>query len=387
MPEAGKPLTLREKIAALKRKVGEGTKNTESKEDMQRTKADNIKRHKREKMEMAKAAAAEENRLKEGWELVADKLKTVIEWSLLGIKVQREKLFEDINYTEWLVDVGSEGKFVARMLSNSKESKKLRNVLQLDQEREYAFQSAAGRYGVGLVSPHFIPPIVLHRYKAEVVNISSLESDTSFRELATFLRRFHGMEHTGLTRFFSLNAFIEIQDMISAIKKDSTLFEKVEGIKEISINKMTEVIDQFSEILGNHHADDLSKQYVCHNMLSVNCFKKFIQPGKPASLYLTNFQFASVGDRYYDLACCSYLSKFTDDSDTVFLRIYFEEEGPLKNRQIACFRLLKRVAMFRTALYSLLLGDYTDAETRLKEFQAVVDDSDFARYIGEELIS
>eukprot|EP01060_Flectonema_neradi_P006456 TRINITY_DN14366_c0_g1_i1.p1 TRINITY_DN14366_c0_g1~~TRINITY_DN14366_c0_g1_i1.p1 ORF type:complete len:407 (+),score=81.41 TRINITY_DN14366_c0_g1_i1:56-1222(+) len=388
MPEPTKPQSLREKIAALKRKVGEETGSVKSKEEMQRAKAANIKRQKQERKEMAKAADEEEKRPKAGWEVVAQKLKTVIEWELQGITVSKEQLREDIHYAEWLVKVGTDGKFVARILRGTSLSNKVRAVLHLDQEREFAFQSAAGRYGVGFVSPHFVPPIVMHRSLPEAVPLSSLESDVPLRQTALFIRRLHKMEHTGLTRFFKANVFIEIQDMIAEIKNNSDLSKRVSELEGVDFEKMTEVIGQFAEILGNNHVDDLSKEYVCHNFLLGSHFHKVPQPGGASpSLYLTNFQFASLGDRYYDLACCSYLNDFSDDTDTVFLKLYFEEEGLVKPRQTACFRLLKRVSMFWSALHSLLVGDVSKSETQLRAFQQVVDDSDFARYIGEELIS
>ncbi len=102
----------------------------------------------------------------------------------------------------------------------------------------------------------------------------------------------------------------------------------------------------------------------CHNdLLAAN----FIAGA--GRIWIVDWEYAGMGDRYFDLANLSINSDFAEADDERLLEAYFEE--PPTPRRFACLKLMRLMSDFREAMWGVV-------QTVLSEL-----DFDFAGYAAE----
>jgi thiamine kinase-like enzyme len=86
----------------------------------------------------------------------------------------------------------------------------------------------------------------------------------------------------------------------------------------------------------------------CHNdLLNEN----FLREAGSGRIYLLDWEYAGMGDSYFDLANLAAHHRFTDEHDALLLRAYFGEATP---RRLARLRLMKCMSDFREAMWGML---------------------------------
>eukprot|EP01063_Lacrimia_lanifica_P019914 TRINITY_DN27309_c0_g1_i1.p1 TRINITY_DN27309_c0_g1~~TRINITY_DN27309_c0_g1_i1.p1 ORF type:complete len:434 (+),score=186.37 TRINITY_DN27309_c0_g1_i1:51-1352(+) len=429
--DGGKKPSMASRLASLKRKVADrvGAASDATPEEAKRRKLEKI-RERKEAAKREERAKAEEEEAKTPAERRAEALvafirKEVLDWQMRSVRLKFPAPLTEAPdgalYRSWVLEVQGEGDFVAREFAGAFPAALLR-TLGFDLKREYAFQSLAGRVGVSFITPMHLwaepapkpaleggpaadvggelaaaaardPPaqsVILHRYHAAAQQLGSGGVRNKIVSLAELLKKLHEATPSGVAAYFPYNVFSEIMGLRAAINaavreaepKTAKYFD-ITCPADDDFEEMLTVAEQWMEILGTHHPDDLSKTYVCH--LHVGGGDVYVcGAGRDERLYLANFQHAALGDRYYDLATLSRLNGFTPSDDVVLMKTYF---GVFQERQLACFRLLRAAGSLRDALHGILSRAPPAAvAANLNAFLAVVNDEEFAAYVGEHLI-
>lgn len=103
---------------------------------------------------------------------------------------------------------------------------------------------------------------------------------------------------------------------------------------------------------------------LCHNdLLAAN----FI--GSPAGLRIVDWEYAGMGDRYFDLGNFAVNNELDGDQEEALLAAYLGE--PATAGQVAALRLMRFMSDFREAMWGVLQGTLSDIEF------------DFAEYAGK----
>jgi thiamine kinase-like enzyme len=124
----------------------------------------------------------------------------------------------------------------------------------------------------------------------------------------------------------------------------------------------------------------------CHNdLLNAN----FLDDGE---LRIVDWEYAGMGDRFFDLANLSINHDFGLDEDRILLAAYFGAERPA---DLASVRLMRVMSDFREAMWGVLQSgiselDFDFTEYATKHFNRLLQsasDSEFERYLGESVKS
>ena len=225
-------------------------------------------------------------------------------------------------------------------------------LLGIDRETERAATVAAAAAGVG-------PDVVAHRddpaclvtefVAGEVLDAAALREPARIARAAAALRAVHA--GPPLDRSFDA-------------------FEIVERYRHLTEERGGRPLDGYDELAagaaairaalgGPEHAP-----VPCHNdLLPAN----FIDDG--TRLRILDWEYAGMGDRYFDLANLSVNNGYAEDDDERLLAAYWEE--PCTPRRFAALRLMRVMSDFREAMWGTV-------QVELSEL-----DFDFAGYAAE----
>jgi thiamine kinase-like enzyme len=104
----------------------------------------------------------------------------------------------------------------------------------------------------------------------------------------------------------------------------------------------------------------------CHNdLLTAN----FIRD--PDNVWIVDWEYAGMGDRYFDLGNLSINNGFEEDDDVRLLEAYWQE--PCTGRRFAALRLMRAMSDVRESLWGVLQQSVSDL------------DFDFAAYAADHL--
>jgi len=86
----------------------------------------------------------------------------------------------------------------------------------------------------------------------------------------------------------------------------------------------------------------------CHNdLLNGN----FVRETGTGAIVVLDWEYAGMGDSYFDLANLAAQHQFGDEQDTLLLEVYF---GAVTPRRLARFKLLRCLSDFREAMWGML---------------------------------
>jgi thiamine kinase-like enzyme len=106
-------------------------------------------------------------------------------------------------------------------------------------------------------------------------------------------------------------------------------------------------------------------------------------------VWIVDWEYAGMGDRYFDLGNLSVNNEFADADDERLLEAYWGE--PCTPRRFAALRLMRAMSDVREALWGVVQGaisdldlDFADyADQHLRRLQATTADPRFERWLSD----
>jgi thiamine kinase-like enzyme len=217
-------------------------------------------------------------------------------------------------------------------------------VLGIDREAEVAATKAANVAGIAPAVVDYLPEeecMVTRFVEGRPVPAEELRDPFTLRQVATSIR----MVHQGPRFPTSFSAHRIVRDY-----HDATLARG--GTVPDAYGPALALADRIAAALRDPEHDPVP----CHNdLLTAN----FIHAG--SRVRIVDWEYAGMGDRYFDLGNLSVNNGFDEDDDHRLLEAYFGAPAP--PRRFAALRLMRLVSDFREAMWGVV--------------QAVVSDLDF----------
>lgn len=224
------------------------------------------------------------------------------------------------------IDVGGEA-FVLRIAGADTE------LLGINREYEYAANLAAGKLGIAPEVFYFIRPegyLVTRFITGRPILPEEICQPENIRRVMDVVRKIHSMpEIPG-----NFNVFRIVADYSEIARRYQVAFPK-------SFNWTIERMQAAEKALNTHPLTPCP----CHNdLLNAN----FLTNGH---LYVLDWEYAGMGDVFFDLANFSDHHKLADEQDRWLLKCYFEEVTP---SQWAHLKIMKIMSDLREATWALV---------------------------------
>ena len=229
------------------------------------------------------------------------------------------------------------------------------DLLGIDRETERAATEAAARLGVAPEVVAFIEEhgcLVTRFVPGEPVDAEELREPPCLRSIAARLRAFHDGAPPLATAFD-----------VPAIAASYLALARERGhAPPPGADEAAATARRIAAALtGPEHAP-----VPCHDdLLTAN----FIRDGD--EVWIVDWEYAGMGDRYFDLGNLSVNNGFEEDDDVRLLEAYWGE--PCTPRRFAALRLMRAMSDVREALWGVVQGALSDL------------DFDFAGYAADHL--
>ena len=240
-----------------------------------------------------------------------------------GRDLRIEPLGGGITNHNFKVDVDGEA-FVLRIAGAGTQ------LLGIDRSAEHAAARVAADLGVGPEVVDFVDGSLVTRFvEGRPVPIDEIRRPDVLRETADLLRRVHG--GPGFPATF-----------------DS--FRVVEDYRDRAAEHGVPIPDAYDEAKGRADAIERTlgpqPRTPCHNdLLNANFIRS------PDGLRVVDWEYAGMGDRFFDLANFSVNNELSDADSDVLLEAYF---GELHDEDRAQLRSMRFMSDFREAMWGVL---------------------------------
>ena len=254
------------------------------------------------------------------------------------------------------------GTFVLRMGGERTE------LLGIDRTFEHAASLRAAEAGVGPEVVAFVEPegwLVTRFIEGRRLGFEEMRAPAVIERVAEALRRFH--DGTPIPGRFDAYAVVDEYRRVAerfGVQAPAQFGEAREAAERI------------------RGARGVAEVVPCHNdLLNAN----FLDAG---AIRIVDWEYAGMGDRFFDLANLSVNHEFTIDDDRRLLQAYF---GRAREGDLASLRLMRFMSDFREAMWGVLQSaisalDFDFAEYAGKHFGrllAAAADPDFERYLDQ----
>lgn len=229
----------------------------------------------------------------------------------------------NLNYK---VDVGGES-YVIRIAGAKTE------LLGINRDNEYFSNKLAGELGIGPEVVYFIRPhgyLVTRYLNSRPLPLQEITLKPNIKKVATVLKKIHAMAPVP-----------GVFDIFNVVEKYSIT------VKEHKVNFppdyewITRHVKEAESALAKHPY----KPCPCHNdLLNAN----FLFDG---NIRILDWEYAGMGDVFFDLANFSVNHQLTEDQDRWLLESYFGEVTPQAWGRL---KILKTMSDFREALWALI---------------------------------
>jgi thiamine kinase-like enzyme len=224
------------------------------------------------------------------------------------------------------VDVGGEA-FVLRIAGADTE------LLGINRDHEYAANLAAGKLGIAPEVFYFIRPegyLVTRFITGRPILPEEICQPENIRRVMDLVRKIHNMpEIPG-----NFDVFQVVADYSEIARRYQVAFPQ-------NFNWLIEHMQAAEKALNSHALPPCP----CHNdLLNAN----FLTNGQ---VYVLDWEYAGMGDIYFDLANFSDHHKLTDEQDQWLLKCYFEE---VTTSQWAHLKIMKIMSGLREATWALV---------------------------------
>jgi thiamine kinase-like enzyme len=229
-------------------------------------------------------------------------------------------------------------------------------LLGIDRAAEHVATDAAARLGIAPAVLAFLPEhacLVTAFVPALPIAEQALREPPALPEVARALRAFHEHGPALATRFdvpATARDYLAIArdrgaDVPAAAEDAARLAERIAGV--LAGHPEHGLVPCHDDLLGANVLDDGHRRW------------------------LVDWEYAGMGDRYFDLGNLSINNGFTDDDDRALLSAYWDE--PCTLRRFAALRLMRSMSDVREALWGVVQSAISDL------------DFDFAGYADQHL--
>jgi len=221
------------------------------------------------------------------------------------------------------------------------------SMLGIDRQAEHQASLRAAEVGVGPEVAGFFEDegwLVTRFIDGRPISPEAMRKPQTIRRVAAALRRFH--DAAPIPGRFDAHAVVELYH-------DEALEQGVE------IPDAYGAAHAMSSRI--RHARGPQPQVPCHNdLLNAN----FLDDGE---IRIVDWEYAGMGDRFFDLANFSVNHEFGADEDQVLLTAYFGEAGV---EGLASLAMMKFMSDFREAMWGVLQSGISELDFDFKEYAA-----------------
>lgn len=211
------------------------------------------------------------------------------------------------------------------------------SLLGIDRPNEYAATRAAASIGVGPEVIYFIEPegyLVTRFIAGRPIPPDEMRQPANLRRVADIVRRVHALPP--IPGQFSPFRIVEDYDRIARERGVDTFPGNYAWLRA----RMAEVENAFLR--------EPFTPCLCHNdFLNENFLLE--EPG--GAIRILDWEYAGMGDRYFDLANFSVNHGLADEEDQLLLQAYFGEATP---RRFARQKLMRIMSDFREAMWGVV---------------------------------
>jgi thiamine kinase-like enzyme len=240
-----------------------------------------------------------------------------------GREVRLEPLGGGITNHNFRVDVDGE-RLVLRIAGADTE------LLGIDREAERAAAEAAAEVGVGPEVVDFVEGCLVTRFvDGRPIPVAEMQGPECLRETAALLRRVH-------------------EGPPFPARFDS--FRVVEDYRETALEHGVELPPEYVE--AKRRADEIERELgerpeqPCHNdLLNANFIRS------PEGIRIVDWEYAGMGDRFFDLANFSINHELGEAQNEIFLEAYF---GDVTDEHRRHLRLMRFMSDFREAMWGVV---------------------------------
>jgi len=221
------------------------------------------------------------------------------------------------------------------------------HLLGIDRQVERGANARAAELGVGPAVERFVEPegwLVTRFIDGRPIAVEEMREPRTIRRVASALRRFH--EAKPIAGRFDAHAVVEEYGR-EASQRGVEIPEAYAAAREKS-----------ERIRATRGPQALVP---CHNdLLNAN----FLDDG---DIRIVDWEYAGMGDRFFDLANLSVNHEFGAGEDRVLLEAYFGEATPGALRDL---RLMKFMSDFREAMWGVLQSGISELDFDFKAYAA-----------------
>jgi len=256
---------------------------------------------------------------------LADALARVPQW-VGASNLKATPLGGGITNSNFRVDVGGEA-FVLRIAGEDTD------LLGIDREHEYAANLAAGKMGIAPDVFYFIRPegyLVTRFITGRPILPEEMRQPETIRRVMGVVRKIHDMPD---------------------IPGTFNVFRVIADYSEIACRYQVEFPQDFNWMIERMQAAEMALQTQpqiprpCHNdLLNANFLIN-------DQIYVLDWEYARMGDIFFDLANFSDHHKLNDEEDRWLLQCYFEQVTPT---QWAHLKIMKIMSDLREATWALV---------------------------------
>jgi thiamine kinase-like enzyme len=252
--------------------------------------------------------------------------------------IQTSVLSGGISNQNYRVDVDGES-FVLRIVGAKTE------LLGVNRQYEYAANQAAASIGIAPEVIYFDPAggcLVTRFLQARPIPPEEMREPTTLYEIADTIKRIHSLPP--FPGSFSAFQVVRDYDALAREHGVKTFPENYAWLRE----RMDEIESALKAIeSGNPNVP-------CHNdLLNGN----FLRDEK--NIYILDWEYGGMGDRFFDLANFSSHHELSDDDIYELLAAYFGEET---ESQFAHLKLMQAMSDFREAMWGVVQQGLSDLD-------------------------
>src|SRR5213082_560914 len=239
------------------------------------------------------------------------------------------------------------------------------HLLGIDRQVERGASARAAEVGVGPAVERFVEPegwLVTRFIDGRPIAVEEMREPQTIRRVAPALRWFH--EAKPIAGRFDAHAVVEE-------------YRREAAERGVEIPQAYAAAHETSERIRATRGPQALVP--CHNdLLNAN----FLDDG---DIRIVDWEYAGMGDRFFDLANFSVNHEFGVDDDRQLLHAYFDE---VRERDLATLRLMRFMSDFREAMWGILQSGISELEFGFVEYaakhfarlEATAADSSFERY-------
>ncbi|WP_269517758.1 phosphotransferase [Alteromonas sp. BMJM2] len=181
------------------------------------------------------------------------------------------------------------------------------------------------------------------------------------QQMAQVLAQLHALPVSGhpLNLYERWQHYLEVANITST----SALFDKVCELKHHVINSERTFSD--GSDAENRHNDNVTESdiVICHNdLLRAHVLKATAIPP-----LLIDWEYAAIGNRYFDLASCCLINGFTEAESAQLVNTYADEMNICPQRALSQYKLFTDIVDVTNALWRAAMDATANNETLLNE--------------------